>query len=303
MKEQYQSIEALLRNRAELNARLRLLPYDGSPEVKEKNGNRYIYIRKRVGSRLTSTYVDIYSDILYETLLRNAAEAREIRKALRKTEKELAAAGYEGTALSGQVLNNLDFARVNMKTLIYDQAVLEGVGATFPQTEEILENGKVYGVTVSDVQKIVNLKHAWEFILNEDVIAAKTDFSILSHIATLVNEGLITDGGRIRSVPVTIGGTAYTPPLPIESAVRESIADIMSSEENGLQTAIRLCLYCMKAQIFRDGNKRAAVLFANHYLIGRAGGLLVLLFKLSGFRYSLNLCILLHQSVQPLIPF
>ena len=32
----------------------------------------------------------------------------------------------------------------------------------------------------------------------------------------------------------------------------------------------------MKAQIFNDGNKRAAVIFANHYLISRGGGLLVI---------------------------
>jgi prophage maintenance system killer protein len=32
----------------------------------------------------------------------------------------------------------------------------------------------------------------------------------------------------------------------------------------------------MKTQIFLDGNKRASVLFANHYLISRGGGFLVI---------------------------
>ena len=32
----------------------------------------------------------------------------------------------------------------------------------------------------------------------------------------------------------------------------------------------------MKTQVFNDGNKRAAVIFANHYLIGQAAGLLVI---------------------------
>ena len=32
----------------------------------------------------------------------------------------------------------------------------------------------------------------------------------------------------------------------------------------------------MKTQIFNDGNKRAAVLFASHCLIGKAAGLLVI---------------------------
>lgn len=32
----------------------------------------------------------------------------------------------------------------------------------------------------------------------------------------------------------------------------------------------------MKTQIFLDGNKRASVIFANHYLISHGGGVLVI---------------------------
>ena len=32
----------------------------------------------------------------------------------------------------------------------------------------------------------------------------------------------------------------------------------------------------MKTQIFNDGNKRAAVIYGNHFLIAHAGGLLVI---------------------------
>ena len=64
---------------------------------------------------------------------------------------------------------NLDFARANMKSNIYDQAILEGVATSFPQTEDIIDNGIVSGMTATDVQKILNLKHAWEFILDRDV--------------------------------------------------------------------------------------------------------------------------------------
>jgi hypothetical protein len=67
-----------------------------------------------------------------------------------------------------------------------------------PQTEEIIENGKVNGVTATDVQKNPDLKHAWEFILDRDVVASPSDFHILCHIAKVVNEGFFTDGGRIR---------------------------------------------------------------------------------------------------------
>ena len=272
----YPEIKELLEQRADLYARLKLLAYDGTPEVKENKSGKYLYIRKRVGSRLTSSYVDVYSDTLYQLLLRNNAEAKELRKQIRRVEKNLAEIGFSENELSAEVMLNLDFARMNMKTSIYEQAVLEGVATSFPQTEDIIENGKVNGVTASDVQKILNLKHAWEFILDKDVLQVDSDYSILCHIAKLVNEGFFSNGGRIRGVPVTIGGTSYIPPLPIETVVKERICDILNDNAEPIDTAVEVCLYCMKTQVFNDGNKRAAVLFANHYLISKAGGLLVI---------------------------
>lgn len=37
-----------------------------------------------------------------------------------------------------------------MKANIYDQAVLEGVATSFPQTEDIIENGQVNGVYIPE---------------------------------------------------------------------------------------------------------------------------------------------------------
>ncbi|MBQ9032019.1 MAG: Fic family protein [Parasporobacterium sp.] len=272
----FDEIQSALRERADLNARLSLIPYEGTPEIKDVSGQKYLYIRKRVGSKVTSTYVGTYSDELYQLLLRNTREAREIRKSLRKLDKKLAELGYQESELEPRVIRNLDFARANMKANIYDQAVLEGVATSFPQTEEIIENGKVNGMTASDVQKILNLKHAWEFILDQDVIQAKSDYYVLCHIARLVNEGFFTDGGRIRGVPVTIGGSSYIPPLPKEFEVRERIEEILQSDMADIDKAICLCLYTMKTQVFIDGNKRAAVIFANHFLIAHGQGFLVI---------------------------
>lgn len=276
MNYEYMEIQELLQQRADLQARLKLLPYDGTPEIKENASGKYLYVRKRVAGKLTSTYVDVFSDELYAALLRYTREARELKKGVRRIEKRLAELGYATEKLSDKVILNIDFARANMKANIYDQAVLEGVATSFPQTEDIIENGRVNGVSANDVQKILNLKHAWEFVMDRDVIATKTDYYILCHIAKLVNEGFYAEGGRIRGVPVTIGGTSYVPPLPIELDVKEKIADIVAEEAEPIETAIRLCLYCMKTQIFNDGNKRAAIIFANHYLIGKAAGLLVI---------------------------
>jgi len=220
--------------------------------------------------------VDVYSEDLYQLLLRNAKELRTLKKNIRKIEKRLAELGYEATDLSIRVAQNLDFARANMKANIYDQAVLEGVATSFPQTEDIIDNGTVSGMTASDIQKILNLKHAWEIILDTDVIQAKSDYYLLCHIAKLVNEGFFHDGGRIRGVPVTIGGSSYKPPIPVETLVKESIQEILMSEKEAIDIAINLCMYSMKTQIFIDGNKRASVIFANHFLIAHGQGFLVI---------------------------
>lgn len=276
MEKKFSIIQQLLQERADYMARLNLIPYDGSPEIKENSSGKYLYIRKRVNGKLTSTYVDKYSEELYQLLLRNVKEARELKKQIRRIDKELAINGYVEGELSQDVIINLDFARANMKSNIYDQAVLEGVATTFPQTEEILENGTVSGMTADDVQKILNLKHAWEFILDKDVIQAESNYYLLCHIAKLANEGFFYDGGRIRGVPVTIGGTKYVPPIPQELQVKECIDKIINSNKEKIDIAIELCMYCMRTQIFIDGNKRASVIFANHYMIAHGLGLIVI---------------------------
>lgn len=276
MSANYSEIRELLQQRADVQARINLMPYDGNPEIKEVSGSKYLYIRKRVAGKLTSTYVDVYSDELYQLLLRNAKERKDLNKSIRKINKELVALGYEDAELPTRILQNLDFARANMKANIYDQAVLEGVVTSFPQTEDIIENGQVNGVSATDVQKILNLKHAWEFILDRDVIQSESNYHMLCHIAKLVNEGFFYDGGRIRGIPVQIGGTSYVPPLPIESVVIEQIDEIRSRDREPIDIAIELCMYCMKTQVFMDGNKRASVIFANHYLIAKGMGFLVI---------------------------
>lgn len=270
------NIQKLLEEKADITARINLIPYDGTVEVKTIENIKYIYIRKRVGSKLTSTYVGVYSQELFDSLVRQTKELRVLKKNLRSVEKQLAELGFSQNELDNKVILNMEYARANMKQIIYDQAILEGVTTTFPQTETIIENGIVNGMKVDDVQKILNLKHAWEFILDKDLLAYPSNLDVLSHIAKLVNEGFYENGGRLRSVPVTIGGSTYRPELPIEADVKDEIYNITHLNKTIEEKAILLCLYCMKKQIFIDGNKRASVIFANHYLISNAAGLLII---------------------------
>ena len=274
--DKFSKIQELLSKRGESQARLNLLPYDGTPEIKTISGKQYLYIRKRVINKITSTYVGEFSDTLYNQLLRNNVQSKQLKKDIRLINKELAQLGYIDNEISDEVVLNIEFARANMKQIIYDQAILEGVGTTFPDTEAIIDNGNVNNMKAEDVQKILNLKHAWEFILNKDVATSKSDYYLASYIAKIVNEGFYQDGGRIRNVSVAIGGSSYIPPIPHELDVKEHINRLLDNSNNKVDTAIELCLYFMKTQIYNDGNKRTAVIFANHFLIANGLGLLVI---------------------------
>lgn len=280
MKNKFNEIQFLLRNKAELQARLNLIPYEGTVEIKEIDDKKYLYVRKRIANKVKSIYVGVYSEELYTVLLRQVKDAKDIKKKIREIEKKLAKLNYNQEELSNEVVLNLDFARANMKSLIYDQAILEGISTTFPDTEAIIDNGKVNNMSTEDVMKIINLKHAWEFILDKDVVLSPTNYYVSQYIAKLINEGFFYEGGRIRQIPVNIGGSTYKPPLPIENIVRERISDIINSSLDDIDKAIELTLFVMKTQVFIDGNKRTAIIFANHYLISKGKGLLVVPYDL-----------------------
>ena len=131
-------------------------------------------------------------------------------------------------------------------------------------------------MTSDDIMKIVNLKHAWEFILNKNVILSDTNFALLCEINKMVEKGFYYSAGKVRNVPVSIGGTNWKPDLPIESVIKEELAKIFNEKTDSIDIAIEILLYTMKKQIFIDGNKRTSVIFSNHYLISRGKGIIAI---------------------------
>lgn len=265
----------LLSERDQLNKRLQSLVY-GTPEVRERNGKKYMYVHLRVDGVALTKYVDEYSEELYNSIIFANNTAKQIKKSLREIDKQLKNLGYVETEIEEKVALNIDFARKYLVDTIYKQAVLEGIATTYADTETIIEGGKVNNMTADDVLKVVNLKHAWEFILNKDVISSPTNFALLCEINRFVEEGFYYNAGRLRSTPVSIGGTTWKPDLPIETLIREQLQDILDSNIAVVDKAIELLLFTMKKQIFIDGNKRTAVIFANHFLISHAKGLIVI---------------------------
>ncbi|MBQ8044131.1 MAG: Fic family protein [Clostridia bacterium] len=265
----------LIRNKQTMESELANLAY-GSVEIREKDANKYIYVHYRENGIALTKYVGEYSEQLYNLVLNNSIKAKELKKQIREIGKKLKQLNYIEEELSDNVEYNIDFAKRHLVDTIYKQAILEGVATTFADTESIIEGGKVNNMTTEDVLKIVNLKHAWEFILNKNVILSDTNFALLCEINKLVEEGFYYSAGKIRSVPVSIGGTEWKPALPIESVIKEELNDIFNKKTDDVDIAIELLLYTMKKQIFIDGNKRTSVIYSNHYLISKGKGIIVI---------------------------
>ena len=265
----------LLQNRQVLEHELNSLSY-GSVEIRKNNNNKYIYVHYREDGVSLTKYVGEYSDELYNLILNNSIKAKDLKKQIREITKQLKKLNYVEEELDQKVEQNIDFAKRHLVDTIYKQAILEGVATTFADTESIIEGGKVNNMTSEDILKIVNLKHAWEFILNKNVILSETNFALLCEINKLVEEGFYYTAGKIRNVPVTIGGTNWKPELPIESIIKEELESILRKKISAVDIAIELLLYVMKKQIFIDGNKRAAVIFSNHYLISKGKGIIAI---------------------------
>lgn len=265
----------LIQRKQTIQYELQSLAY-GSVEIRENSSNKYIYVHFREDGVSLTKYVGEYSDELYNLILNNSIKAKQLKKQLRDIEKQLKKLNYTEEELSPKVEQNIDFAKRHLVDTIYKQAILEGVATTFADTESIIEGGKVNNMTSTDILKIINLKHAWEFILNKNVILSNTNFSLLCEINKMVEEGFYYTAGKVRNVSVTIGGTTWTPDLPIESIIKEELEEIFNKNIDDVDKAIELLLYTMKKQIFIDGNKRTSVIYCNHYLISKGKGIIVI---------------------------
>lgn len=170
---------------------------------------------------------------------------------------------------------NVFIAKRNIVDYIWKSANLEGIGVTYLETQAIYDGGIVNGLTVDNIIAINNLKYAWEFILeNKDI---KSDYNTLCYIHKLTVDKLVLEQnlGKLRTTPVNIGGTTWKPDFPIESKIKEELEELLSEQDKTTtEIAIEVMLYIMRRQMFIDGNKRVAMLFANKIMIDNGNGII-----------------------------
>ena len=172
---------------------------------------------------------------------------------------------------------NAFVAKRNIVDYIWKSANLEGIGVTYPETQAIYDGGIVNGLTVDKIIAINNLKYSWQFILENDNI--DYDFKLLCHLHKLTCDKLVLDGdlGRLRTTPVNIGGTSWKPLFPIESQIKEELEALLNQPlKTKTEIAIEIMLWIMRRQMFIDGNKRVAMLFANKIMIDNGCGIITI---------------------------
>ncbi len=172
---------------------------------------------------------------------------------------------------------NIFIAKRNIVDYIWKSANLEGIGVTYPETQAIYDGGIVNGLTVDKIIAINNLKFAWQFILESDEI--DYDFKALCQLHKLICDKLVLEQnlGKLRSTPVNVGGTTWTPQFPIESQIKEELEKLLNqTDKTKTEIAIEVMLWIMRRQMFIDGNKRVAMLFANKIMIDSGCGIITI---------------------------
>lgn len=142
---------------------------------------------------------------------------------------------------------NLFLAKKVLVSNIYNSVRLEGINTTYPDIKTILEGVNVPALKLDEINCILNLRDAWNFVLTN--IDDEIDLNFICKVNSFV----------LRNGRVGINGVDYIPDIPNMDDVKNNINDILN-ENNVTTKAIKLMLYLMRSQIFWDGNKRTSMI-------------------------------------------
>ena len=170
---------------------------------------------------------------------------------------------------------NKRYAKMNLTRLVYTNSRFEGLTTTLPQTQTIIDGMSVSGVSVEDINTIVQLKRGWQFIINQPTpLTFKMEKKINEIVAR--DDALIP--GEIRtghSEVAIVNGDTYVPIVPSEDDEEGFFEKVMNdTSRSATDKALTIMYRNMRNQIFWDGNKRSATLAANKIMIDNGAGLI-----------------------------
>ena len=166
---------------------------------------------------------------------------------------------------------NIFLAKKALVVSIYNSIRLEGINTTYSDTKTILEGVNVPNLKLDEINCILNLRDAWNYVLSHIDDPLNLDFICQINAYVSRNESL--EWGVLRTGKIGINGVDYVPPIPDKQAVISQIETILK-EENITSKSIHLMLYLMRAQVSWDGNKRTSMIIANKILIQNGCGII-----------------------------
>ena len=172
---------------------------------------------------------------------------------------------------------NIFLAKKVLVAQIHNLSRFENCQTTLLQTEQIINGQNVASASLGDIQTILNLKRAYQYVMRHISDGLPVDIPLLKKINSIVaqEDSLAPGDFRTGTVGVTlVDGSRHTPPAMSEVDVQNLLGQIENRSNSTTETAIRSMLAFMRQQIFWDGNKRTATLFANAMLIEKGCGLL-----------------------------
>ena len=166
---------------------------------------------------------------------------------------------------------NIFLAKKTFVELVYNTAYIEGCNVTFPQTQTIIDGAVVNGVTVDDIQTVLNLRDAWKYCIEN--IDALLDLDYICKINELVSRNESLQWGVLRNGKVGVGD--FIPSIPVKEDVVVELNRVMEIEDP-VERAIGYFTYACKQQLFWDGNKRTSTIVASKILIESGNGILTI---------------------------
>ena len=171
----------------------------------------------------------------------------------------------------GNHLMAVELAKRLLIDVMWKTANIEVDGITFPDVQEIFEDRAPENMTVNDIIVVNNIKRAWMFLFEN--VDQPIDWQYISEYNRILSEGLIRDTGKLRTNDVRIGGTDWIPDLPtMESSHDDEITSLTKTRSPEDRALLMFCRITRR-QWFNDGNKRTALMAANHALINAGIGI------------------------------
>lgn len=166
---------------------------------------------------------------------------------------------------------NIFLAKKTFVELVYNTAYIEGCNVTFPQTQTIIDGAVVNGVTVDDIQTVLNLRDAWKYCIES--IDYPLDLQYVCKINEFVSRNESLQWGILRNGKVGVGD--FIPLVPIKEEVIMKLNHITGINDP-VERALEYFAYACKQQLFWDGNKRTSTIVASKILIESGNGIMTI---------------------------